>query len=117
MTEAAFIAEQDFLALRLNQPNHALMSGFAQDTSFQLGAAYNERSPTTSLHFYLELGVRRAAEEISKNRQPAVSFEKRPRFKQHTFSGKPLSDEETIHATAVVGRLEDDLRLRRLLGR
>jgi len=116
METAPFNVEQDFQALRLNESNHASISpfGFFQD-AHQFGAAYEEHSRPMSLESYI-VGVA-FVDTVTKNRSPAVRFEARPRFKQRTFAGKPLSDDEIIHATQLAGDLEDEIILRRMLGR
>lgn len=114
MGETAFVAEQDFQALRQNQSNHSFSTAFAylQDSGLQLQTAY--RDPP--LHCYIGTQVF-VTEAASQNRLLDDKFQKRPKYKQRTFPGKPLSDAETVQATQIAGELEDGPTLRRLLNK
>jgi hypothetical protein len=116
MEKAAFIVQQDFQALRLNESNHALISpfGFFQNVGPQFGATYNEHSLELAYYLAAEPALK---ETVTENRMPAARLEERRRFKQRTFAGKPLSEDEIIRATQLAGELEDELSVRRLLGR
>jgi hypothetical protein len=37
-----------------------------------------------------------------------VASAMRPRFKQRTFPGKPLSDEDVVHANRIAGEITDE---------
>jgi len=45
---------------------------------------------------------------LTENRPPIVAPAMRPSFKQRTFPGKPLSDEDVIHANRIATKIEDD---------
>jgi hypothetical protein len=117
MGESAFTLQHDFQALRLNESNHASIASFAffQNFGFQLRESYEEALPAISLDRYvagLSFG-----ETVAKNRPPMATFEARPKFKQRTFAGKPLSDDEIAKANRLAGELGDETPLRQLLGR
>jgi hypothetical protein len=116
MEKAAFVVQQDFEALRLNASNHALFSPFGlfQGAGTQFGPTYEDRSPGPSY----QIVVGPALEEtLTKNQLPAAVFKARQGFKQRTFPGKPLSDEQILHASRIASQLDDDLTLRRRPGR
>jgi hypothetical protein len=117
METASFnVEQQDFQALRLNESNHSSISpfGFFQD-AHQVGVFYEEHSRPMALESYIAGGA--FGDNVAKNRFPVVRFDARPRFKQRTFAGKPLSDDEIVHATQIASELEDEIFLRRMLGR
>ena len=117
MVESTFTVQQDFQALRLNESNHALLPPFGlfQNGGLQSGGTDEGYSLAVPLECYV-VGLT-FTETVTKNQLLAVRVEERPRFRQRTFAGKPLSDEEVIQATQLASEIEDELSLRRLLGR
>jgi hypothetical protein len=73
-----------------------------------------ENSPEIAFNDYSTNDLAHS-EEVAKNLVPA-SREK-ARFKQQTFSGKPLSDEQVIQANQLAGEFEDQDIVRRLFRR
>ena len=117
MPESAFIAERDFQTVRQNRSGYALTeaSPYSQQVSFQSQAAYGEALTAVSLHRALTAPV--LMERQLQNRAPGITGAKRAKFKQRTFPGKPLADDETVQATQIASELEDAITLRRLGGR
>jgi hypothetical protein len=117
MLESAFIAEQDFQTVRQNRLGYAMTeaSPYSQQVSFQSQAACSEPLRAVSLHRAMTAPV--LTEMQLQNRSPGVTGEKRAKFKQRTFPGKPLSDNEIVQATQIASELEDAITLRRLGGR
>ena len=114
MLESAFIVEQDFQTVRQNRSGYAAMeaSPYSQQVSFLSQAAYSEPLIAVSLHRAMTAPV--LTEMQLQNRSPGLTGEKRAKFKQRTFPGKPLSDDETVQATQIASELEDAITLRRL---
>jgi hypothetical protein len=118
MTKPAFTVEQAFGALLMNEPDHTLLTvlTYSRDLSSQSGKVFQYSLPERSLRDFLEEGTQSTFELASINR--LVVFPPRQRqFRQRTYPGKPLSDERAIQAAQVAGELEDDLAIRRQLGR
>jgi hypothetical protein len=114
MRESAFIEEQDFQAVRQNRLTCEVteVSSYSQHVSFQSQASYGEPLTAVSLHHAIIAPV--LAEMQLQNQLPSVTAKKQPTFKQRTFPGKPLSDDETVQATQIASELEDAVTLRRL---
>jgi hypothetical protein len=113
MEQPAFVAEQDFQTAKRNQPNYAVAVdiSYFQSDSFPRSTFPDES--LTSLVYRSTI----PPEALQKNRPPGVSSLQRSRFKQRTFSGKPLSDDATIQAAQVAGEIEDAPFMRRLFGK
>jgi hypothetical protein len=116
MEATAFEVQQNFQALRQNELIHGLVYpfGFFQDRDFQLFSRESPISPTSLSEQTLYL---RIPEELIKNFAPASVVVERPRFKQQTFSAKPLSDEQVIQANQLAAEFEDQDIVRRLFRR
>jgi hypothetical protein len=116
METSAFEVQESFQALRQNESIHGLVYPFGlfQDRDFQLLGAEATILSTSLGEQMLHL---RISEEVTKNLLPALAIGERPRFKQQTFSGKPLSDEQIIQANRLATEFEDQEIIRRLFGR
>jgi hypothetical protein len=113
METSAFEIQESFQALRQNESIHGLVYpfGFFQDRDFQLLDAEVTILPTSLGGQMLNF---RISEEVTKNLVPASVIPERPRFKQQTFSSKPLSDEQAIQANQLAADFEDQDIVRRL---
>ena len=116
MEASAFEVQQNFQALRQNESIHGLVYpfGFFQDRDFQL---FSQETPIPSTSLSGQASYLRIPEEVIKNFPPAPVVEERPRFKQQTFSAKPLSDEQVIQANQLAAEFEDQDIVRRLFRR
>jgi hypothetical protein len=117
MEQPGFVAEQDFQTARKNHPNYATAADLPRldRGSFQLFGLSDNSLTSTGLGYDVVTAF--PLEALKENRPPRVSPQERSKFKQRTFSGKPLSDDATIQATQVASEIEDDPIIRRLFGR
>ena len=115
MERAAFEIQPDFQALRQNELKHGSVSPFGLfqvDFGSESQVPYEEEFPRDVPKHRVVGAI--LIETVTKNLRPVIVLEERARFKQRTFAGKPLSDDEVIQATQLAGEIEDELSVRRL---
>ena len=116
MERATYRQAHDFEAAKRNSPYYAV----ADFATFQRGTALiagfrDESFPGSLLSIFGDSNV--SFEELTDNRPLITTPRKRARFRQRTFTGKPLPDDVVIHANRVASEIEDDSVMRRQFGK
>ena len=105
MEEATYLQEQDFETARHNAMKYNLVD--ASHGEIALFDALNAEAIFASrLADYYAPSI--PFQALNENKPPLVASAMRPRFKQRTFPGKPLSDEDVVHANRIAGEIRDE---------
>ena len=105
MEQATYLQEQDFESAGHNTKNYVMVAASQEGiVSFDASTAGGIFVPKLADY----CGPVIPFQALTENRPPIFASAMRHRFKQRTFPGKPLSDEEAVHANRIASEIEDD---------